>query len=68
MTVTSFTNQEVDTRVVGYLPTYHNNAVNMTAHRVYLLRQLNKKQTNALIIQCIGTQYFPTCFGTLKMP
>jgi hypothetical protein len=25
-----------------------------------------KKPTNALIIQCIGTQYSPTCFGALK--
>jgi hypothetical protein len=27
---------------------------------------MNEKPTNALIIQCIGTQYSPTCFGTLK--
>jgi hypothetical protein len=27
---------------------------------------LNEKPTNALIIQYIGTQYSPTCFGTLK--
>jgi hypothetical protein len=26
----------------------------------------NKKPTNALIIQCIATQYSSTCFGTLK--
>jgi hypothetical protein len=26
----------------------------------------NEKPTNALVIQCIGTQYSPTCFGTLK--
>jgi hypothetical protein len=25
-----------------------------------------KKPTNSLIIQCIDTQYSPTCFGTLK--
>jgi hypothetical protein len=25
-----------------------------------------KKPTNALINQCIGTQYSPTCFGTLN--
>jgi hypothetical protein len=25
-----------------------------------------KKPTNALIIKCNGTQYSPTCFGTLK--
>jgi hypothetical protein len=28
--------------------------------------KVNNKPTNALIIQCIGTQYSPTCFGTLK--
>jgi hypothetical protein len=28
--------------------------------------KVNKKQKNALIIQCIVTQYSPTCFGTLK--
>jgi hypothetical protein len=28
--------------------------------------KVNEKVTNALIIQCIGTQYSPTCFGTLK--
>jgi hypothetical protein len=28
--------------------------------------KVNEKPTNALIIQCIGTQYSPTCFGTLK--
>jgi hypothetical protein len=27
---------------------------------------VNEKQTNALIIQCIVTQYSPTCFGILK--
>jgi hypothetical protein len=27
---------------------------------------VNEKPTNALIIQCIGTQYSLTCFGTLK--
>jgi hypothetical protein len=27
---------------------------------------VNKKPTNALIIQCIGTQYSSTCFGTSK--
>jgi hypothetical protein len=26
----------------------------------------NSSPTNALIIQCIGTQYSPKCFGTLK--
>jgi hypothetical protein len=26
----------------------------------------NEKPTNALIIQSIGIQYSPTCFGTLK--
>jgi hypothetical protein len=29
-------------------------------------KMLNEKPTNALIIQCIGTQYSATCFGTLK--
>jgi hypothetical protein len=28
--------------------------------------KLNEKTTNASIIQCIETQYSPTCFGTLK--
>jgi hypothetical protein len=28
--------------------------------------KVNEKPTNALIIQCIGTQYSSTCFGTLK--
>jgi hypothetical protein len=28
--------------------------------------KVNEKPTNALIIQCIGTQYSPACFGTLK--
>jgi hypothetical protein len=28
--------------------------------------KVNGKLTNALIIQYIGTQYSPTCFGTLK--
>jgi hypothetical protein len=28
--------------------------------------KVNEKPTNALIIQCIGTQYSPTCFRTLK--
>jgi hypothetical protein len=28
--------------------------------------KVNKEPTNALTIQCIGTQYSPTCFGTLK--
>jgi hypothetical protein len=28
--------------------------------------KINEKPTNALIIQCIGIQYSPTCFGTLK--
>jgi hypothetical protein len=28
--------------------------------------KMNEELTNALIIQCIGTQYSPTCFGTLK--
>jgi hypothetical protein len=32
---------------------------------MYFLK-VNEKPTNALIIQCIGTQYSPTCFGTLK--
>jgi hypothetical protein len=27
---------------------------------------VNEKPTNALIIQCIGTQYSARCFGTLK--
>jgi hypothetical protein len=27
---------------------------------------VNEKPTNTLIIQCIGTQHSPTCFGTLK--
>jgi hypothetical protein len=27
---------------------------------------VNEKPTNALIIQSIGAQYSPTCFGTLK--
>jgi hypothetical protein len=27
---------------------------------------VNEKTTNALTIQCIGTQYSPTCFGILK--
>jgi hypothetical protein len=27
---------------------------------------VNQNTTNVLIIQCIGTQYSPTCFGTLK--
>ena len=26
---------------------------------------VNQNTTNALIIQCIGTQYSPTCFGNL---
>jgi hypothetical protein len=26
---------------------------------------MKEKPTNALIIQCIGTKYSPTCFGTL---
>jgi hypothetical protein len=29
-------------------------------------QMVNEKPTNALIIHCIGTQYSPTCFGTLK--
>jgi hypothetical protein len=28
--------------------------------------KVNENPANALIIQCIGTQYYPTCFGTLK--
>jgi hypothetical protein len=28
--------------------------------------KVNEKPTNALTIQCIGTQYSSTCFGTLK--
>jgi hypothetical protein len=28
--------------------------------------KVNEKPTSALIIHCIGTQYSPTCFGTLK--
>jgi hypothetical protein len=27
---------------------------------------VNEKPTNTLIIQSIGSQYSPTCFGTLK--
>jgi hypothetical protein len=27
---------------------------------------VNEKPTNSLIIQCIGAQYSPTCFVTLK--
>jgi hypothetical protein len=27
---------------------------------------VSEKPTNALIIQCIGTQYSSTCFGSLK--
>jgi hypothetical protein len=27
---------------------------------------MNEKPTNALIVECICTQYFPACFGTLK--
>jgi hypothetical protein len=27
---------------------------------------MNEKPTNALTINCIGTQYSPTCFGILK--
>jgi hypothetical protein len=27
---------------------------------------VNKKPTNALILQCSDTRHFPTCFGTLK--
>jgi hypothetical protein len=30
------------------------------------LTKVNEKLTIALIIQCIGVQYPPTCFGTLK--
>jgi hypothetical protein len=30
------------------------------------LQQVSEIPTNALIIQCIGTQYSPICFGTLK--
>jgi hypothetical protein len=26
----------------------------------------NKNPTNTLIFQCVGIQYSPTCFGTLK--
>jgi hypothetical protein len=32
---------------------------------MYFLK-VNEKETNALIIHCIGTQYSPTCFGILK--
>jgi hypothetical protein len=32
---------------------------------MYFLK-VNEKPTNILIIQYIGTQYSPTCFGTLK--
>jgi hypothetical protein len=28
--------------------------------------KVNEKPTNALTIQCIVTQYSPTCFGILK--
>jgi hypothetical protein len=28
--------------------------------------EVNEKPKNSLIIQCIGTPYSPTCFGTLK--
>jgi hypothetical protein len=28
--------------------------------------KVDENPTNALIIQCIGTQYSPTCFGTSK--
>jgi predicted secreted protein len=28
----------------------------------------NEKPTNALIIQCVGIQHSPTCFGLFKMP
>jgi hypothetical protein len=35
--------------------------------KMYLYNvKVNDKPTNALIIQSIGTQYSPTCFGTLK--
>jgi hypothetical protein len=27
---------------------------------------VNENPTNALIMQCIGDKYSPTCFGTLK--
>jgi hypothetical protein len=32
---------------------------------MYFLK-VNEKPTNAFIIHCIGTQYSPTCFSTLK--
>jgi hypothetical protein len=32
---------------------------------MYVLK-VNEEPTNSLIIQCIGTQYSPTCFGTLN--
>jgi hypothetical protein len=32
---------------------------------MYFLK-VNEKPANALIIQYIGTQYSPTCFGNLK--
>jgi hypothetical protein len=30
------------------------------------IAKMNEELTNALIIHCIGTQYSPTYFGTLK--
>jgi hypothetical protein len=32
----------------------------------WIFLEVNKKPTNALIIQCIDTRHSPTCFGTLK--
>jgi hypothetical protein len=37
-----------------------------TSHTTHIMIGVNKKPTNAFIIQCTGTQYSTTCFGTLK--
>jgi hypothetical protein len=44
---------------------YTNILINFTFWTMNSLK-VNEKPTNALIIQCIGTQYSPTCFDTLK--
>jgi hypothetical protein len=42
------------------------NIISQSAFRTVHFLKVNKKQTNALIIQCTDTQHTPTCFGTLK--
>jgi hypothetical protein len=69
----TFNRHNTSNAIVLYLPfhiLYNFNIFNILTLGNVIPRLLNgvctEKPPNALIIQCIGTQYSPTCFGTLK--